>query len=340
MNPKRLLGCCGLVMLLLACGGGEEGHRQEASSTADVKQDAPASPDSEASADDIDWDEEVIASGVLSARFSPDPPVSGESVRVRVDVTGRSPRSKDFSYEWRVAGRDVLGKESQIELPELDRGAEVWVRVSYSDDAGFSDEIEISSRVANRPPRVRDLRLGQRMDPDEGEQWVAKASGTDPDGDDLEYRYTWLVNGDPSSVSGDSIPTDTLKRGDTVRVRVVAFDGDRESIPAESGTVTVANASPEISSTPPRLSADGRFAYEILAEDPDGDVPLHYELVAGPRGMELDRQSGELRWVPELDQAGDHRVEIAVEDGSGGRATQEFILPIVLEAGGVPAAIR
>ena len=106
--------------------------------------------------------------------------------------------------------------------------------------------------------------------------------------------------------------------------------------------MTIANSSPEILSVPPRLDPSGVFRYKLEVVDPDGDRALRYELTAGPRGMEIGFQSGQLTWTPEVDQAGRHRVEVAVDDQHGGRATQEFILPIVVtesEEEAAPASI-
>jgi hypothetical protein len=45
--------------------------------------------------------------------------------------------------------------------------------------------------------------------------------------------------------------------------------------------------------------------------------------------MEIDSASGELHWKPRLDQTGEHRVEVVVDDRRGGRSSQVFVLPVV-----------
>ena len=330
----------GLMLLLSGCGSAEEGSFEK-STGASPANGAMKTRDADSVAIAPD-DDEIDAAEILELHLSPNPPHSRERVRVRVDVAGKGHRAEELRYEWKVAGREVPGRGPTIVLAKLPKGAEVSVKVTYTNRSGLSDEREILGRVANQPPRMRDLRLSQSTDPNLAHMWIAEASGDDPDGDDLEYRYTWILNGKVSAFKGKNLSTRELKRGDTVRLRVVAFDGDDESAAAESGTVRVANASPEILSTPPRLGADGRFDYSITAEDPDGDRPMRYELVRGPPGMEIDGRTGRLLWSPEMDQAGNHRIEIAVDDLHGGRATQEFALPIIVETGArsTPAAVR
>ena len=128
-----------------------------------------------------------------------------------------------------------------------------------------------------------------------------------------------------------------------LRVSVVASDGEAESAAAESRTLEIANRPPVIVSTPEGLDASSRFFYRVEVVDGDGDRNLRYELLKGPRGMEMDAVFGELTWTPEPDQTGTHRVKVAVDDRHGGRATQAFDIPIAvmeLMPKSPPASIR
>jgi hypothetical protein len=78
---------------------------------------------------------------------------------------------------------------------------------------------------------------------------------------------------------------------------------------------------------------DGVFQYAVEARDPDGDRNLRYSLVSAPEGMSIDRMGGEIRWQPRADQSGKHAIEVAVEDGQGGKDSQLFEVTIAKEAG-------
>ncbi len=128
-----------------------------------------------------------------------------------------------------------------------------------------------------------------------------------------------------------------FKRGDRVWSRVVASDGRNESLPMDSGVVTVSSAHPEITSSPPGLSSDGVFRYPVEASDPDGDRRLRYQLAAGPNGMEIDNISGELVWRPSTEQAGVHSVGIVVTDSTGLETRQSFEVTVA-QQGATPAS--
>lgn len=332
-----------LAAVWLGCGSdaGDAGRAQSPNGT-DASGVAVAKPARSRGAQDPD----ATAPILVSVRLRPDPPVPGESIHAVARVEDGA-GGYTLSYLWDVAGRRIEDETGSIVLPSLRKGDRVEVAVTARSAAGTSDAVRAEAEVENTAPTVLDLRVEERYG-SEGELrgWEAQAWARDPDGDDVELEYTWILNDRPTDVDTTLYPTDTLKRGDRLRVRVVANDGEDESDAAESGTLEVGNTAPEIVSTPPRLDASGRFVYDLEVTDADGDRSFRYELVEGPRGMKLDSSRGVLTWEPEEDQAGKHRVEIAVADRSGGRSTQSFLIPVVVreldsdagsDAGGPPA---
>ena len=267
---------------------------------------------------------------VEQVSLEPASPLPGDLVRARVRVSGPGPHR--LHYSWTLGGRAFEDETGVAEVPNLRKGERVAVRVVASNDDGQSEAVIQEVRVGNSAPTLVDLRVNERAGY-EGEPdfvWAAEARAVDLDGDGMTYEYRWLVDGRESEHAGSVLPVDELRRGQSVRVRARASDGDDWSEWAESGTIAIENAAPEITSIPPRLDEQGVFHYAIEVRDPDGDRSMRYELVRGPRGMKLDPASGELHWEPELDQAGVHAVEIAVDDRHGGRAEQSFRLPIVV----------
>jgi hypothetical protein len=67
----------------------------------------------------------------------------------------------------------------------------------------------------------------------------------------------------------------------------------------------------------------GLYQYAVIAIDADED-PLTYALTAAPSGMQIDAVSGLVEWTPTV--PGDVTVQVEVNDGLGGRATQTFII--------------
>jgi hypothetical protein len=277
---------------------------------------------------------------ILSLQLDPAPPVPGERIRAHVRARNTDGTRPQLSYEWQVRGRILGRNQAAIMLPMLRKGDRVKVAVLAFEGHHESPPAIAEGTVPNRPPRIRDLRLRSREVGDEGEEWIAEVLADDFDDDPVTLDYTWLINDEPHEVKEAAFPTELLKRGDQLAIRVVASDGEDESPPAKSGVIFIANSAPEIVSQPPSLDGSELYSYQLAADDADGDRALRWELVEGPRGMMLDTHSGLITWRPRPSQDGSHRIEVAVEDGRGGRSTQIFGIAIVVEFAPAPAALR
>ncbi|MEQ9542789.1 MAG: Ig-like domain-containing protein, partial [Deltaproteobacteria bacterium] len=96
------------------------------------------------------------------------------------------------------------------------------------------------------------------------------------------------------------------------------MDGSFGSAPYFTSTdVTTANVGAE-------------YEYDADAFDADvGDV-LTYFLDRRPDWMDIDRNTGEIIWVPRSNQGGDHLVELRVEDLAGNTAVRTFTIVVPL----------
>ena len=202
-------------------------------------------------------------------------------------------------------------------LPALERALE-----------GAVESAEEPAAARNRPPRLERVQIHPAEHISGGQDVRVVALARDPDGDSVEIHYSWWVNGEEVEETGPVLSTRSLRRGDTVRVRVVATDWKGESEPTEGPLLTVQNGAPVISSAPRGAGPDGVFLYQVQAEDPEGDTGLRFSLAQAPRGMSVTALGGLVEWRPAADQAGVHPVQIVVEDPTGGRARQSFELTI------------
>jgi hypothetical protein len=182
-----------------------------------------------------------------------------------------------------------------------------------------------SAEPGNRPPRIAGLQILPGLEL-RGEAVRARAQVEDPDGDEVEVRYTWRVNGDEVEADGPTFSTLSLQRGDTVQVQVVASDGNADSEPVDGPLLTVENGAPRILSKPAPPGPDGAFRYQVAAEDPEGEGALRYRLAEAPEGMTITPLGGLVEWRPRADQTGVHAVQIVVEDAGGAASHQSFEL--------------
>ena len=94
------------------------------------------------------------------------------------------------------------------------------------------------------------------------------------------------------------------------------------------GMVSVTNANPTITSTPPwTIIGEGQdFRYIAVATDPAGALdPLTWRVTEGPPGMLINSGTGLLTFNGTV---GQYPVSIRVSDGDGGEATQSFTLQV------------
>ncbi|HEY8156879.1 MAG TPA: putative Ig domain-containing protein [Myxococcota bacterium] len=263
-----------------------------------------------------------------SVRFDPSPPGVGQTVRAVVEATDPDGDGVRLGYVWTVDGDGVESDGEKLDLSRhLRRGAQLEVRVTASDGHAESEPFVASTQIGNRPPRIVNLTIQPAGRITAAGPITAIATGDDPDGDSVSYEYTWTVNGSPSDERGSVFPDTELKRGDIIELSVIARDEQGESEPLTSPPIEVMNAAPVIRSQPDMAGAEGVFAYQVAAVDPDGDE-LRYGLGKVPEGMTVHADRGEVQWTPREDQAGAHAVEIWVEDPQGARATQRFELTI------------
>ncbi len=78
-----------------------------------------------------------------------------------------------------------------------------------------------------------------------------------------------------------------------------------------------------------RLSlAQGTYAYDVEATDPDGDA-VAYSLDVAPPGMTINAANGLINWPVTSREAGDHNVTVRAQDPHGAFDTQSYTLTIL-----------
>ena len=155
-----------------------------------------------------------------------------------------------------------------------------------------------------------------------------RIQASDPDGDPLSIRTTWIVDGHELEMDQPVLERSRFSRGSRVQVSVIVSDGHSESPAFLTNEIVVVNAAPHITTFPTGFDATGSFVYPMGAIDPDGDRDLEFRLVEGPPGMRLDAHEGVVAWMPASNQSGTHLVRIEVRDAHGGQQSQSFDLHV------------
>ncbi len=267
--------------------------------------------------------------------ITPSAPTASDTVQAQVKVSDADGDRAVARYTWSVNGRQV-GEGPSFDLENAGRGAKVEVSVVADDGQAQSQPMTASVSLGNGEPRIESIRFEPSGTWFAGQSMAALPNAVDPDGDPLTFKYTWYVNGRRLFESGPTIDGGEFSRGDRVVLEVVASDGYADSDTLRSQEIEVANAQPQITSTPGAIGPDGFFRYQLTAEDPDGDRAFMYRLIEGPPGMDVDVLGGKVTWQPREANAGAHPIELEVDDRMGGKATQSFTLNVTF--GGSPPA--
>jgi hypothetical protein len=289
--------------------------------------------------------DENSAPVVESVALNPRNPLPGSPVEASVEVRDPDGDPYRLSFEWKVNGElSASGARPRLMLKDARKGDRIEVTVVASDGRLESEPMSEQTRIGNRPPLLQGVLLDPQGTVRSGDDLLASPEAYDPDEDALQFEYTWLVNGSDARPGSREFSTRGLRRGDKVRVRVVASDESDASRPEESREITLGNSPPLIKEIPGAQTDEGLFRYSFEAEDPDGDRNLRFRLGKAPEGMRIDPILGVATWRPKESQAGVHPVEVIVQDGHGDGSALRFEVTVASTPGDSgkqpPAAAR
>lgn len=263
----------------------------------------------------------------------------------------RGPAVVGLPYQYQVVAQDTDGDAIAFELGVAPAGMAIdggtglvtWtpaagqvglqhVEVTASDGRGAettqSFELPVVATAPNDPPQIISVpRSSVRL----GNTYTYQVMASDPNGDPLSYSLDTRPAGMLIDAAGLVTWTATEAQLGSHDVAVRVEDGRGESVVQSfqvSVITVVANRAPQIISTPPFAATVGQeYAYDLRADDPDGD-PLGWSLDAAPAGMSIHPTQGTLRWTPATDQIGAQAVVVRVFDDRGGFATQSFSIAV------------
>ena len=269
---------------------------------------------------------------------------------VRYGTVGMSPEER-FVVEWRgVPMRSGMGvADVQIVLFEVGGLIEirlgdaveitrdpVWIGVESFDG---SDALVLNSAdgqiSGNRSYRIR----AGDLEADPGGPYFAAEGGApltvsavDSVGEILEYAWDFDGDGEYDDGFGmeAQMPLDGLDGPVEVQIGLQVTSSAFEQLSATT-VVQVRNVPPYFTTTPPPVARiEEEYVYQVMAEDPAGELdPLDLVLTGSPGDMRLS-ESGLLTWTPtmfDVDQV--YEVTVVAGDGDLGVAEQTWPLAIV-----------
>ena len=256
--------------------------------------------------------------GAITATILPHPLTSADQATA---VMGNC--QEKGSFQWEVNGNELYGEISGILNNSFFQRGDSLRLVSHCG----SQIQDVATVVENAPPTISAVKF-QSPQLVSGQDLIVIPDAKDVDGDLIEYRYEWSIDGLLiGSVSGNRLPGHLLKKGTQVTLAVTPSDSFNDGATFQGVSFFIPNAAPSINSQPPPLSTN-YYVYNVEATDPDSDE-LTYQLGQGPADMSIDNKTGILTWsVDKNTSVGGYDIEIIVEDSEGLQAKQFYTLSL------------
>jgi hypothetical protein len=256
--------------------------------------------------------------GNVSVKILPENPTSTGCLQAVIQGTpGRN------VVRWKVNSEVVSsGTKTQLCSDSYKRDDTVTVEVGTKDQGA-----QASVSIGNSLPRVVDI----SSTPSEiyaGTDITVVPVAEDADGDEVDFTYQWLINGEADPVlTQATIPGGKFTKGDTIQVLIVPNDFFDDGPTYESYAQPIPNAAPRITSEPPQEITSLDYIYQVEVSDPD-DTTFTYRLDEAPEGMSIDENSGLIEWSLADVAPGDYTIAIIVADSEGVETAQAYTLSL------------
>jgi hypothetical protein len=233
-----------------------------------------------------------------------------------------------FRYQWMRNGKDVAGENKNVlTANNFKKGDLIQVKVTPSDGkADGNSFLSDPVKVLNSSPVIQDVRIEPRA-ACANDDLKTLVKGSDADGDSVNYTYQWEKNGVIlNEEKKDILEKGQFKKGDSIAVVVTPDDGESTGIPRKSEPMIISNSPPVIVSSPNKTVGD-IYTYQVKANDPDDD-PIVFTLRTSPAGMEINKETGFIRWEIRKGVQGTQSIAIEASDSEGAKCIQKYTLSL------------
>jgi hypothetical protein len=264
---------------------------------------------------------------ITSITISPNQPNKESELSPFIQSQNPSGNPLTFRYQWIRNDEEIPGENtSTLKSGNFTKGDLIRIEVTPSDGTTEGTPfLSQSVKILNSPPVIQEVWIEPKV-AYVTDRLKAIVKGSDPDGDSITYVYKWEKNGVVlSGEETDILEPNRFKKGDSITVTVTPNDGETSGKTKKSDAIVVANSPPIITSSPPTTTDGNIYIYHVGANDPDND-PIIFTLKTSPRGMEIDKETGVIRWEIQKRDQGPQLIEIEASDPDGAKSFQRFTL--------------
>ncbi len=174
-------------------------------------------------------------------RIAPDSPSPEDDLRCQLSQPSVDPDGQDLTYRisWEVDG-STTENDTDLVVSDQTLAGQTWVCMMVASDGLEEsppgvDQVLVSAE--NRAPGAPVVHISPASPGENhGLECQISEAATDPDGDEVMYRYVWSANGKSIEETGSIISSDWTAEGDSWSCTVTPTDGELEG---ESATDSV-----------------------------------------------------------------------------------------------------
>jgi hypothetical protein len=234
-----------------------------------------------------------------------------------------------YNYLWTKNNEEISGGNQNIlKSGNFVKGDLIQVRVIPSDGKGEGKPfLSAPVRILNSPPIIQEVRIEPKM-AYANDSLKLHIKSNDADGDSIYYTYQWEKNGVVlTDEKAEVLEAGQFIKGDSIAVTVTPDDRESQGSPKRLEPITILNSPPIMVSSPPTSIEGNDYRYQVKAYDPDDD-PIFFSLKSAPKGMEIHKETGLVRWNVQWKDRGTHPIEIEASDKEGAKSFQRFVLNV------------
>jgi len=266
---------------------------------------------------------------IISVFILPDKPTKGDNLNLMIQSQDPDGDPITYHHEWVKNDQEMVGENKNVlRSGNFKKGDLIKVKVIPSD--GKEDGKPFLSdpvKIINSPPIIREVWIEPKV-ASARDNLKVHLKSSDADGDFIYYTYKWEKNGVVmAEEKAETLARNRFKKGDSITVTVTPDDRETLGDLKKSGPITISNSPPIITSIPPTSTEGKRYGYQVNADDPDND-PITFTLKSGPKGMEIGKNTGFVRWDIKEEDKGTYLIEIEALDSEGAKSLQQYKLSV------------
>lgn len=234
----------------------------------------------------ISYPVEVAVNELESITVRAESPTGSPILGFKLDVVS-APDGATFTHE-------TPNTASQYQYFRMDTPGAYVIEVRAITTAGLSYPVTINLEAYDPAPSVDFGLIPAQVYTDTDVQVTSSVVDNDPSS--VTLTHVWYINDVlVDGIDGDTLPSSLFKKGDSIRVEIIATDPFNQiTTPRKGVTVLDSPARLDTSNIPAQVNRGEPLSIDLLVTDKDADDTPAVSLAYGPKGMEINNNT--LEW--------------------------------------------